>query len=1119
MADGEVVYKITGDASGYNQTINQLQSTSTGAAKQIAAAFTAAFAAVSTAIGAAVKAGVSYNMEMESYATSFETMLGSATAAAEKIAELRRMAAETPFGMADLANATQVMLSFGISAEDASGYLKMLGDVSQGNSEKLGSLVLAFSQVQSAGKLTGQDLLQLINAGFNPLNEISKVTGETMEELRERMADGGVSAQELAAAFEAATSEGGLFYDAMQKQSETLSGMLSTLSDDWSNFLGTLTSGTTDVLKETGLPALQEALAELQESAESGELASSMAKFNEAIESAIVYIADLATDAIPKVIEGFAWLAENIDSIVPILETVVAGFIAFKTACAISDVVGGVSNAIGTLKTVFATLGGSATAASSTVTVFGTAMSGGAAAGAGILAAALAVVAVALVSYQKQVAEAEKRQDAYTRGMDKAKSAAEGLAGAAEASSQSFEAMRDGFDSAAAAAETLVGRLDELTGKSQATAAEQAEIIAIVDELNAMFPELGLAYDEVTNSLNMSTEAVTAFVEAARTQAELDSYISQYNDLLQQRNQIEAELANVQHERMNAVYELGLLESELRQAMEDGKMTFEEYEEAIFEASGKVDGLTEAEQILRDELDGVNGKISDTNSKIGEYSGLAADAAAAAEAMAAKTGVIGEAALDAAGDLGEANGTFIELANEVNETFAAMADDAKANLESLQEVTQNVFEKIKTDSAVSLQDMISNLQSNQALVAEWAQNMATLADRGINEGLLSVLREAGPQAAASVAELVSATDEEIAELNEVFASGGEVAMAALLGAFAPESMSATAAGVLAAAAAGAEAEANSGAFYNAGAAAAGNVAAGFTENTHQIDEAARAMWDNVGTIMEAGVSNAFIGALTGMGDDAATTIADVASRSVAEIQVLESEFKDKGTKAMLALLEALKAADAALAAGQIADDVSEAIDPLVDDFGETGGEAIDALTGAMDPAEPTEQGAAVVEGAADGAQGVVDSGVFEGVGADIAAGIAAGIDENTGVIADAARAAAEAAAAAAQDELEIHSPSRVGARIGRDFIRGIAVGEDDEDAHLTATRRAMREMIDIPFGAIRDTGTLSSYGGTPSIAAQFELTGSVEMDGYEVGRVVLRNFDDVAAQTLRGVNS
>jgi len=117
------------------------------------------------------------------------------------------------------------------------------------------------------------------------------------------------------------------------------------------------------------------------------------------------------------------------------------------------------------------------------------------------------------------------------------------------------------------------------------------------------------------------------------------------------------------------------------------------------------------------------------------------------------------------------------------------------------------------------------------------------------------------------------------------------------------------------------------------------------------------------------------------------------------------------------------------------------------------------------------------------------------------------------------RAAAEAAIIEAKDALEIKSPSRVGMRIGRDFIRGIAVGEEDEDAHLTATRRAMRDMIDVPFGAIRDTGTLSSYGGTPSIAAQFELTGSVEMDGYEVGRVVLRNFDDVAAQTLRGVNS
>ena len=100
----------------------------------------------------------------------------------------------------------------------------MLGDVSQGNKERFDSLTLAFAQVGSAGKLSGQDLLQFVNAGFNPLNEISKMTGESMAELKERMSAGGVSAEEVAEAFKHATSEGGQFYQAMEHRAKPLTG-------------------------------------------------------------------------------------------------------------------------------------------------------------------------------------------------------------------------------------------------------------------------------------------------------------------------------------------------------------------------------------------------------------------------------------------------------------------------------------------------------------------------------------------------------------------------------------------------------------------------------------------------------------------------------------------------------------------------------------------------------------------------------------------------------------------------------------------------------------------------------------------------------------------------------
>lgn len=108
--------------------------------------------------------------------------------------------------MQDLADATRTLMSFGLGTQDEQRYMATLGDVAQGDKEKFSSLSLAFVQVSSAGKLTGQDLLQMINAGFNPLEEISRKTGKSIGELKEEMSQGAISAQMVAQAFESTTA-------------------------------------------------------------------------------------------------------------------------------------------------------------------------------------------------------------------------------------------------------------------------------------------------------------------------------------------------------------------------------------------------------------------------------------------------------------------------------------------------------------------------------------------------------------------------------------------------------------------------------------------------------------------------------------------------------------------------------------------------------------------------------------------------------------------------------------------------------------------------------------------------------------------------------------------------
>lgn len=194
-------------------------------------------------LGKVVQSGVDYNASMESYLTNFKVMLGNEELAATKLAELRKMAASTPFALSDLTEGTQTLLQFGIAADDTTGVLKQLGDISLGNADKLQTLVRAYGKMSSAQKVTLENVNMMIDAGFNPLNQICDATGESMSDLYKRISDGRVSFEELQYAVQAATSEGGQFYNGMLEASQTFSGRMSTLKDNVAALTGELTSG------------------------------------------------------------------------------------------------------------------------------------------------------------------------------------------------------------------------------------------------------------------------------------------------------------------------------------------------------------------------------------------------------------------------------------------------------------------------------------------------------------------------------------------------------------------------------------------------------------------------------------------------------------------------------------------------------------------------------------------------------------------------------------------------------------------------------------------------------------------------------------------------------------
>ena len=231
--------KIKADASQFDRTMSKTKKSVRGFGKSLMG-MKSMLAGVAVSMGAAfatrkivdfIKSSSSAASSIEDLTLQFETLTKSASVTKDLIADMKSDAAKSPLSIEDYAKAGKTLLAFGVEAKDIMPSLRQLGDISMGNAERFKSLSLAFAQTQAAGRLMGQEVLQFVNAGFNPLQQISKKTGESMLVLKKRMEDGAISSSEVAEAFKAATSEGGLFFKAIERGATTTSGKIAKVKD------------------------------------------------------------------------------------------------------------------------------------------------------------------------------------------------------------------------------------------------------------------------------------------------------------------------------------------------------------------------------------------------------------------------------------------------------------------------------------------------------------------------------------------------------------------------------------------------------------------------------------------------------------------------------------------------------------------------------------------------------------------------------------------------------------------------------------------------------------------------------------------------------------------------
>lgn len=363
MADYTLSAKITGDATGFDRAIKDaeksagnFQKTIGDMGKKLSSAGGSLQSAgkkittATTAFAGIAAIGVKYNATMETYATSFEVMTGSAEKSAEVVDELKDIAASTPFEMPELAETTQLLMNYGFTADDALDKMQMLGDISQGSAEKMNRIATAYGQMSSTGKVSLEDVEQMIEAGFNPLQEISESTGESMESLYDRISAGTISVDEITASMQRSTSEGGRYFQSMEKQSQTFSGQMSTLKDNVQGLLGNVTSGIFEKLAQDVLPKINEVLTTVNTAFEEGGfqgVLDAIGEMSPALDGVITKIQSFSTFLQNLGISpaAFAGIVAAIGPAITVVGTLVRG-------------IGGISTAISGISTAVSGLGG-----------------------------------------------------------------------------------------------------------------------------------------------------------------------------------------------------------------------------------------------------------------------------------------------------------------------------------------------------------------------------------------------------------------------------------------------------------------------------------------------------------------------------------------------------------------------------------------------------------------------------------------------------------------------------------------------------------------------------------------------------------------------------------------
>lgn len=452
---------------------------------------------------------------------------------------------------------------------------------------------------------------------------------------------------------------------------------------------------------------------------------------------AIVDSIHAVTPVVKTAVQVLGYLKPVLDPLLGALGGAVVAILAFKGAMLGLAIIKGIGGLIGNIVTSLTTLAStSLIAEGATAGLAGTlaTLSSG---GIFLVIGALVGLASALSQDSEAMKEAKAKAEEYQQSI-------KNLNESVKTGNESYEDRRREIKATAEDNERLVKKIEELSHVENKTAAQKKELASSAEILNSRIDGLNIAYDKATGTINMTAEAIRKQIEISKQSAEAEAANQRLVEIAKQRLEVDDKIADVKKKQKEELEKLDNAEGKYGASVLSNSQKEEVRNGILKDSAEKIKSLEESKKSLADSEQRATDIIASANE---------------AQAKAVE----------------DASGRQILTLETLNETQKKLVDDMKAQYEALRGDVQNAFQAIEQQTALSAEQMTANLQKNIEAVDKWSQNLEILAQRGLDQGLIEQMRQAGPKMAEQTQALVNASDEQLGALNGKLTEAGDKA--------------------------------------------------------------------------------------------------------------------------------------------------------------------------------------------------------------------------------------------------------------------------------------------------------------------------------------------------------